>query len=270
MADKSWQLTGNTNNAADDFLGTADSQPLVFKTAGSECARIDISGNVGIGTSTPTYPVHLATGKGLRIEGGTAADDTANYLSFGGYGMFGIDAAGVPNGRFVIDNLGNVGIGTPAPATILHVAGDVTVTGDILLTGADCAEQFDAEEDDSPGPGTVVVLDEEGAVRQSLDAYDRKVAGVVSGAGTYRPGIVLDRQSAGAHRVAVALLGKVYCKVDAQYSPIMIGDLLTTSPTPGHAMKAQEPARAFGAVLGKALRKHARGKGLIPVLITLQ
>jgi hypothetical protein len=49
-----------------------------------------------------------------------------------------------------------------------------------------------------------------------------------------------------------------------------VGDLLTTSPTPGHAMKATDPLRAFGAVLGKALLPLRSGQGLIPVLIAMQ
>ena len=67
----------------------------------------------------------------------------------------------------------------------------------------------------------------------------------------------------------LALTGKVYCKADASFAPIAVGDLLTTSPTPGHAMKAHEPGRAFGAILGKALRPLPEGQGLIPVLVTL-
>jgi len=62
----------------------------------------------------------------------------------------------------------------------------------------------------------------------------------------------------------------VFCKVDASYSPIDRGDLLTTSETPGHAMKAADPRLAFGAILGKALRPLVAGRGLIPVLVALQ
>jgi hypothetical protein len=68
----------------------------------------------------------------------------------------------------------------------------------------------------------------------------------------------------------VSLVGKTYCKVDASSDPIDVGDLLTASSTPGHAMKASDPARAFGAVLGKALRPLATGTGLIPILVALQ
>jgi len=51
---------------------------------------------------------------------------------------------------------------------------------------------------------------------------------------------------------------------------VEVGDLLTTSATPGHAMKATDNARAFGAVLGKALAPLPSGKGLVPILVTLQ
>jgi hypothetical protein len=96
------------------------------------------------------------------------------------------------------------------------------------------------------------------------------VAGVISGAGDYKPGIVLDKQGSQLNRKPIALLGKVYCKVDASYAPIEVGDLLTTAPTPGHAMKAADPLKAFGAVIGKALRPLKAGCGLIPILIALQ
>ena len=65
-------------------------------------------------------------------------------------------------------------------------------------------------------------------------------------------------------------MGKVNCKVDAQYAAIEAGDLLTTSPSPGHAMKATDPAQAFGTVIGKALKPLKEGTGLIPILISLQ
>ena len=149
----------------------------------------------------------------------------------------------------------------------VEVKGDVTVTGDIKLINADCAEDFNIGADVSIAPGTVMVLGEEGALFPSLGAYDKRVAGVISGAGEYKPGIVLDKQPSDGIRQPVALLGKVYCKVDAQYGAIEVGDLLTTSPTPGYAMKADDPLKAFGAVIGKALRPLAAGQDLIPILI---
>ena len=144
------------------------------------------------------------------------------------------------------------------------------MTGDIRLVNADCAEAFNIGSEVTVEPGTVMVLGEEDALFPSQRAYDKRVAGVVSGAGDYKPGIVLDRQQSESNRQPIALLGKVYCKVDAQYGAIEVGDLLTTSATPGHAMKAGEPLQAFGAVIGKALRPLKDGQGLIPILIALQ
>jgi hypothetical protein len=149
--------------------------------------------------------------------------------------------------------------------------GCIVVTGDVFLTGADCAELFDVVRDEPPpDAGTVVVIDHDGHLRESREPYDRKVAGIVSGAGEYRHAIVLDKRSSDECRVPIALVGKVYCKVDAQYAAIGVGDMLTSSPTPGHAMKVSEQHRAFGAILGKALKGLDRGTGLIPVLVALQ
>jgi hypothetical protein len=143
-------------------------------------------------------------------------------------------------------------------------------TGDINLLNADCAEDFDILESEEIDPGTVMVINDDGQLQPSKDEYDKRVAGVLSGAGDYRPGIVLDKKPSRQKRRPLALVGKVYCKVDAQYSAIMVGDLLTTSPTPGHAMKARDPFKAFGAVIGKALRALKEGHGLIPILVALQ
>ena len=109
-----------------------------------------------------------------------------------------------------------------------------------------------------------------GGWQQSNSEYDRRVAGVVSGAGHYKPGLVLDKKQSSNGRNSISLIGKVYCKVDAQLSPVEVGNLLTTSSTAGHAMKAQDPSRAFGAVIGKALGSLKMGRGLIPILIALQ
>lgn len=62
----------------------------------------------------------------------------------------------------------------------------------------------------------------------------------------------------------------ILCKVDADIAPIKAGDLLTSSPTKGHAQKVLDPSRAVGAVLGKALGSLKKGKGTLPVLVTIQ
>jgi hypothetical protein len=144
--------------------------------------------------------------------------------------------------------------------------------GNVEVTGEDFAEDFDigTGQLNEIEPGTVMVLDEKGGVVPSHMAYDKKVAGVISGAGGYRSGIILGRQQCQSNRLPIALMGKVYCKVDATQSSIEIGDLLTTSPKKGHAMKANDPYKAFGAVVGKALDSIKEGIGVIPILVALQ
>ena len=135
------------------------------------------------------------------------------------------------------------------------------------------AEEFNVRVGTEVVPGSVMVVDEDGALFPCRTAYDKRVAGVVSGAGGYSPGIVLDSQQnveRGVTRQAIALLGKVYCWADAQYGAIETGDMLTTSPTAGQAMKVLDPQKAFGSVIGKALGSLPEGQGLIPVLVTLQ
>jgi hypothetical protein len=150
--------------------------------------------------------------------------------------------------------------------------GNITVrgTGDITFVNGDVAEEFNVVDGCGAEPGTVMVLEDETALRRSDREYDQKVVGVISGAGSYKPALLLDRQDGVVDRVPVALMGKVFCKVDASSGPIEVGDLLTTSVTPGHAMKASDTSRAFGAVIGKALRPMPSGRGMIPILIALQ
>src|SRR6266446_6743683 len=108
---------------------------------------------------------------------------------------------------------------------------------DVELSNADCAEEFDVASNNSVDPGSVVILMEEGKVRQSTEEYDTRVAGVISGAGMYKPGLLLDRKASSSGRVPVTLIGKVFCKDDATKDAVRPGDLLTTSNRSGHAMR---------------------------------
>jgi hypothetical protein len=154
----------------------------------------------------------------------------------------------------------------------IQATGDVTcdhvACQDVVCFGGDIAEEFPIANKDDAAPGTVMVLSDNGALKPSDTPYDGRVAGVIAGAGDYRPGILLNRQSQ-AGRLPIAMVGKTYCMVDASYGAVGIGDLLTSSGTAGHAMKAVDAARAFGAVIGKAMRPLLEGRGLIPILLIL-
>jgi hypothetical protein len=235
--------------------------------------------NYGVTGDSRTFPgVRGGSAEGRGVEGWAIRDDGVWGISKEATGVHGISEAsgsGVvgqsKTGRGV-DGISESGIGVRGKGGRLAglFEGDVEVTGDLRLTNADCAEDFDIADASSIEPGTVMVLGDEGALYRSQKAYDKRVAGVVSGAGDYRPGIILDKQQSSNNRQPIALLGKVFCKVDAKYGAISVGDLLTTSPTPGYAMRVEDPLKAFGAVIGKALRPLTDDQGLIPILIALQ
>ena len=183
--------------------------------------------------------------------------------------MFGITTATGHAGVTGVNEVGGVAIlGRGVVAGRFEGNGRV-LGGDLSVPNADCAEEFDIVGDELIQPGTVMVLGDDSGVKTE-HAYDHRVAGVISGAGAYKPGIVLDKQATGGNRQAIALLGKVTCQVDADQASITIGDMLTTSGTPGHAMRATDQTRAFGAVIGKALGSLSAGRGLVPVLVALQ
>jgi hypothetical protein len=214
----------------------------------------------------------------LRAEGDGPSSTTRVFidgkngnLTLGGHqtngDLFLLDTAGQTRIRLDAQDGGHIKLMAASGELRVHIDGDA---GDIVLPNADCAEDFDLAGRQPCAPGTVMVIDDDGRLRQSDAAYDRRVAGVLSGAGDLRPGLILGRRPSRGNRQPLALAGTVFCRVDADHGPIGVGDLLTTSPTPGHAMKASDPHRSFGTVIGKALRPLAGGRALIPVLVALQ
>ncbi len=250
---------------------------VVGKSMGSGCGVTGIS-KTGEGVYGETNSNRLAAVTGNAVNPSRARDGFPTGVwgsSISGEGVHGesrSDVFAAVAGLQLNPNSSGAGIYGEhkgnGPAGFFN--GNVVVTKDIFMTNADCAEEFDLSQASTTEPGTVMVLNQQGELQESNEAYDKKVAGIVSGAGSYKPAIVLDRREANNNRIPIALVGKVYCKVDAAYSPIEVGDLLTTSATPGHAMKALDPARAFGSVIGKALSSFSQGTGLIPVLVALQ
>lgn len=155
--------------------------------------------------------------------------------------------------------------------------GSARVTTQVLeiTGGSDLSEQFEVTgpAGTSPQPGMVVVIDElaPGGLRVASEPYDPKVAGVVSGAGGLQPGLLMGQRGTAADgRFPVALTGRVYVWVDADIAPIKPGDLLTTSPTLGHAMRVGDRTAADGAILGKAMTRLDSGRGLVLMLVNLK
>lgn len=168
----------------------------------------------------------------------------------------------------------------------LFADGEAKVKVLTILGGSDLAEPFDVAASTTvsgqtsatavePLPGMVVSIDpaNPGKLIVASGSYDRKVAGIISGANGLNPGMVMQavgvEHAHGEHRVAMT--GRVWCYADTSAAGIEPGDRLTTSPTPGHTMKVQDESRANGAVIGKAMTPLAKGeKGMVLVLVNLQ
>ncbi len=246
--DRTWQF------------GTASSEPFIIQdlTAGPIRMLISTTGNVGFGTTSPVTKLH--------IEGGTDASLTGN-----GYIVNGSTSSRnmvIDNNEIIVRNNG-----APDKLYLNNGSGNVVVGVLEITGGSDLAEPFEVSGAESIEPGMVVAIDPEhtGQLRIADKAYDRTVAGIVSGAGGVNPGMTMRQEDTLANgSILVALTGRVYVWADASNGLIEPGDLLTTSKTPGHAMKVTDYSKAHGAILGKAMSSLQQGKGLVLVLVTLQ
>ena len=234
---------------------------------------VGLSGSgTGVWGQTQTGSGVLGTsvmGAGVRgysanNEGLHAETDSLTFAAIAGISLNPSATGAAIYGR-AVSNMGDAGFFDGN----VRVTRTVTCDGDVCLKNADCAEEFTVANPVAATPGSVMVIGDDGDATVCTRGYDRRAVGVVSGGGAYKPALVLDQQG-GEMRRAIALMGKVFCFVDAQFGAIAPGDLLTTSPTSGHAMKAWDSARMTGAIIGKALATLDTGRGMIPILVTLQ
>lgn len=237
-------------------------------------------GNVGIGVAAPAYRLDV-NGRMQVRQGSTASagiyfhqNTPNNERGFIGMrndtqmGLYGTQGAGWGLLMDVVN--GRVGINTTAPATDFHVNGTARVNV-LEIVGADVAEKFPVSEE--VRPGMVVMIDAQNAGKLCLSkgAYNKRVAGIVSGANGLAAGTILGHLPGNEDAPPIALSGRVWVHCDATEHAIEIGDMLTTSNTPGHAMSATDSARIAGAVIGKAMTALPQGEtGMVLVLVNLQ
>jgi hypothetical protein len=254
------------------YINNASNQNLALVQGG---------GKVKIGTSDNEARLNIATTDDFQLklmntgnQGGAWRIGVANSSWASGSGKLVFsNTNSSSNATMVMTPAGNVGIGLTTPSRTLHVNGIIRTKVIEITGGADLAEPFNITNENLIQPGFVVSIDPENAgnLKVSQKAYDKTVAGIVSGAGDIQPGMVMGQDGTIANgQHPVALTGRVYCQVDATYGAIKPGDLLTTSNTPGYAMKVTNHSQAQGAIIGKAMTSLEGGKGLVLVLVSLQ
>jgi hypothetical protein len=112
------------NNASLSGTGTAN-RVAYWTDSSTLAADADFSfdgTNVGIGTTSPSYGLHIWTNRTLRVEGSAASNDNYGF-SMGGAGSFKIDAPNIDGGRLIVNNAGRVGIGTNSPSAKVSISG---------------------------------------------------------------------------------------------------------------------------------------------------
>lgn len=234
------------------------------------------------------------TGEGLGVYGttidgtgvyGQALPSTTNEVCYGGFfsggnsnlsrGVYGtVSGPGVGVWGFSSGGYGGYFDTGVSGGVALYVQGTASVGVITIRGGADLAEKFEFNcQTTEILPGMVVMIDDQhdGGMELATGAYNKRVAGVISGAKDLAAGMILGDFEGAKNPHAVALTGRVWTYVDASEKAVEAGDLLTTSDTPGYAMPVVDSSKAHGATIGKAMTKLEIGqKGMVLVLVNLQ
>ncbi len=240
----------------------------------------DTGGVLWVTSSDGTLVAHLGVdGDGGAFWVSNNAGDSVTFLGADsdGEGVFWVSGSGGESRATVgVDADGGfLRLEDNADETVVLIAADSGGgAGFISVSGSrvhDVAEVFDLETRDGVVPGSVMSVDALGSGRLMPAAapYDRKVVGVISGAGEFQHAMLIGSREDGSHDLPVALSGQVYVRVSAENGPISPGDLLVSSSSPGVAMAATDIERSIGAVVGKALQPFAGDdpEGLIRMLV---
>jgi hypothetical protein len=208
-------------------------------------------------TVTKTTGVFDTTGGTLRVSAMKGSDDfTTTVINM--------------TGTYRVGALSTIDFATNNAVTLTKSisTGDALTEGTILgrwslsgasrlqATYADLAEYYEGDQEYEPG--TVLVFGGDAEVTTTDQMNDTRSAGVVS----TDPAYVMNDGQAGI-RVCLALAGRVPCRVVGR---VKKGDMLTTSATPGHAVRVTTPT--LGAIIGKALEDKDYGEaGVIQVAV---
>lgn len=262
-----------------EVVKEAQSAHVEITYVGSETAHVDFSVDRSHAVADVTvegFPDHVAVFRSMWVEDGNADVDTITTSS----GSFPIVSAWdeLPGSAWLFhrqtESIHNqsapdswIVLDTPAVFRVDY-AGTVYADGTfraarIQVGSADVAEWVATTEPVSPGDVLEADPEFRGAYRKASSECSRLVAGVVSA----EPGVVLGASGSTDGQALLALIGIVPVRVTDEGGPILPGDLLVSSSTPGHAMRWTELDACPCSLVGKALEPMTDETGIILVLL---
>ena len=238
-------------------------------------ASLTTNGNVGVGTMNPgakldiqgpgsggldefaglrvvntgfnlnqLVSINLATGNGTIL--GAIKSKLYNATSYGDLTFWTWSNPNMVQ-RMIIDNVGNVGINTPAPQAALHVNGNIRVNGPAELGDATAAGNQPAvvwltnNTGSAVSSGSIVIAYGNNGFNTTTVASTTSVVGVV-----YDASIA----AGAAGRIAVAGVASAFCNTTA-----LVGQHVVASASPGKADSTNSPPA--GASIGRWLENCA-------------
>jgi len=244
-------ISTGANNIVLDPQGTGTVEILgdltVTGTATTlEVTNVEVEDAIMLLNKHATQPANNTNDGGVMVQRGTAEDNAAWFWD-------------ETDNRWIaattVSNASATDIAVTANADIQAATAYLTATE---AQYADLAEIYESDADYEPG--TVLVIGGDKEVTQCKILQDPRVVGVVSTA----PAYLMNKDANG---VAVALRGKVPCKVEG---PVRKGDLLVTNVTPGTAttLTDDSPTPPAFCVIGKSLETdESTGIKLINIIV---
>ncbi len=264
------------------YINRPSGYPITVREGnGADQLTIATGGNVGIGTTVPQAKLDIIAPSGaynseigmLRLS---YAPNPAKKLYMGWDDTVGaayIQAVWSGNAfkpLLLNPNLGSVCIGTTSCNNKLGVNGSIGAAGPITAsTTPDIAETIPAAPDVTAAD--VVMADPQNPERvvKSTTAYSPGVLGVISdGTGSF----MINSRAGNSTQLTGAplvLAGRVPVKITGEGGPVRPGDYLTSSSTPGYAMKANRAGPTIGKALGFFDGTSAVARGRVLVMVNL-
>lgn len=270
-------IQGGNSFGANAYLGTNDNYSLNFQTNNTTRLTIDTSGNatfnggLTVSGATNLNNTLAVNGNYIYASGSRSIIQTTDsYLRLNQNGSFtngvytpgtlrvdgGLFLNGVLSGTtYSLNTTGGVCVKYSSCTYALGVSGSIAATGTIVAGHApDLAETIDA----APGveAADVVMADPNNTERvvKATGAYTGAAVGVISdGSSSFIVDSHADSDSIGSNGLngaPLVLAGRVPVKVTNEGGAIQPGDYLTTSSTPGMAMKATHAGPSIGKALG--------------------